>query len=91
MVISGGAAPLTFERRDGNRWQMTAPIDAAADPSMVESLAFNLKSLAKVPDVGTLGEDPAQYGLKPPSRTVRLYGSRPRPPARGARRRGDHA
>ena len=57
---------------------MVAPIDAAADPSMVETLAFNLKLLAKARDVGTLRDDPAQYGLAPPARTVRLYRDRRR-------------
>ncbi len=73
--IAGGAAPIVFERREGNRWQMTAPIDTAADPSMVETLAFNLKELAKTRDVGTLADNTAKYGLQPPARTVRLYGS----------------
>jgi hypothetical protein len=72
--ISGGEQKLVFERRAANRWQIVEPIDAAADPSMVESLAFNLKRLEKVPDSGTLNEPASACGLAPPARTVRLFG-----------------
>ncbi|WP_435009874.1 DUF4340 domain-containing protein [Tundrisphaera lichenicola] len=73
--ILGGEAPMAFERRDGNRWQMTAPEGVAADPSMVETLAFNLKELTRKPEAGTLEADPATYGLAPPERTIRLWGA----------------
>jgi Domain of unknown function (DUF4340) len=73
--IFGGPEPLVFERRKGNRWQMTAPMDVAADPSKVETLAYNLKELSRKPEAATLEGDPAQYGLAPPERTIRLWGS----------------
>lgn len=72
--IDGGPHRLAFERRPGNRWQMVEPIDVAADPSLVENLAANLKLLEKVPDAGTLHDKPASYGLAPPVRTVRIFG-----------------
>jgi len=72
--IEGGAGPLVFERREGNRWQMTSPRDVAADPLKVENLAFNLKELARKPEADTLRGDAASFGLAPPSRTVRVWG-----------------
>jgi hypothetical protein len=78
--IEGGPERLAFERRDANRWQIVEPINAAADPSLVETLALNLKTLEKSRNVGTLHEDPAKYGLAPPKRTVRLIGTDPKKP-----------
>ncbi len=75
LEIVGGEKPIAFERRAEGRWQMVEPIDAAADPSMVETLALNLKLLQKVRDAGTLREDPKACGLDPPARTVRLFGT----------------
>lgn len=72
--IEGGPQRLAFERRPGNRWQMVEPVDAAADPSMVETLALNLKMLERIRDAGTLDESPSSYGLAPPVRTIRLLG-----------------
>ncbi len=73
--IAGGPEPIAFERREGNRWQMTSPRDVAADPSLVEGLAFRLKELIRRPEADTLDGDAASYGLAPPSRTVRLWGA----------------
>jgi hypothetical protein len=81
--IEGGPKRLAFERRDGNRWQMVEPIHAAADPSLVETLALNLKTLEKSRSVGTLRDDPAKYGLAPPKRTIRLIGTDPKKPLAG--------
>ncbi len=74
LEIVGGPKRLVFERRPGNRWQMVEPLDVAADPSLVENLAFNLKMLERVKDAGRLEGDAASFGLAPPSRTIRLYG-----------------
>ncbi len=73
--IEGGAEALVFERREGNRWQMTAPLDVAADPSRVESLAYNLKELARKPEADLLEGDAASFGLAPPARTVKVWGA----------------
>jgi hypothetical protein len=73
--ILGGTEPIVFQRRDGNRWQMTSPMDVAADPSMVETLAYNLKELSRKPEAATLEGDPTRYGLAPPERTIRLWGT----------------
>ena len=54
---------------------MTAPMDVAADPSKVETLAYNLKELARKPEAATLEGDPAAFGLAPPERTIRLWGA----------------
>ncbi len=73
--IEGASGLMVFERRDeGRRWQMTAPINVAADPSMVEGLAFRLKELNRKPQADTLKGDPATYGLTPASKTIRLWG-----------------
>jgi hypothetical protein len=74
LEILGGEQPLVFERRDGNRWQMTQPMDVAADPSKVETLAYNLKELARRPDTATIEGDAGKYGLAPPERLVKLWG-----------------
>ena len=65
---------LVFERRDEGRWQMVEPRDVAANPSMVETLARNLKELRKSPDAGTIQGPPASFGLAPPGAVVRVYG-----------------
>ena len=74
LEIFGGEQPLVFERRDGNRWQMTQPMDVAADPSKVETLAYNLKELSRRPDAATIGGEAGKYGLAPPERVVKLWG-----------------
>ena len=72
--ILGGDEPIVFERKEGNRWQMTTPMDVAADPSKVETLAYNLKELSRRPESATLEVDPAEYGLDKPERTIKLWG-----------------
>ena len=72
--ILGGKEPLVFERRPGNRWQMTSPLNVSANPSMVETLAYNLKELARRPDSAPLEGDPEQYGLARPEFTIKLWG-----------------
>lgn len=72
--LLGGDSPLVFERQDGNRWQMTSPMDVAADPSKVEALAYNLKELSRKPDSASIQGDPDRYGLAPPERVIRLWG-----------------
>ena len=73
--ILGGEDPLVFERGEGNHWQMTSPMDVAADPSKVETLAYNLKELTRRPDAATLDGDPAKFGMAPPERIIRLWGT----------------
>ena len=72
--ILGGETPIVFERRDGQHWQMTSPIDVAADPSMVESFAYSLKELSRRPESSTLEGDASRYGLAAPERTIKLWG-----------------
>ena len=78
----GTARPgrMVCERRDEGRWQMIEPFDVAADPSLVESLAQNLKALRRSPDAGTIHEPAKEFGLDPPATIVRFYGSDPKKP-----------
>ncbi len=71
---------MVFERRDEGRWQMIEPFDVAADPSLVETLAQNLKALRRSPDVGTIHSPLKDFGLEPPATIVRFYGSDSRKP-----------
>ena len=73
--ILGGEEPIVFERREGNRWQMTSPMDVAADPSKVETLAYNLKELSRKPDSATLEPELSRYGLDHPERVIKLWGA----------------
>ena len=76
--ILGGEEPIVFERqgeKGENRWQMTAPMNVAADPSKVETLAYNLKELSRKPEAATLEGDPERFGLAPPERIIRLWGA----------------
>src|SRR4051812_10269519 len=40
----GRARRIVLERRDEGAWQVVEPFDAAADPTMAETLARNLKA-----------------------------------------------
>ena len=61
--INGGPQQLIFERRGKASWRMLAPVDTIADPALVESLAYNLKSLRKSPDARDLTGPDASFGL----------------------------
>jgi hypothetical protein len=75
--ILGGEEPLVFVRKpNGSGWQMTEPKDVEADPSKVETLAYNLKELSRKPEAATLEGDPAKFGLATPRRVIRLWGAR---------------
>ncbi len=77
--IVGGTDPWSSSGATAERWQMTAPIDVAADPSLVEGLAFRLKELTRKPQADTLTGDPATYRPAPRRRTIRLWGTAPTP------------
>jgi hypothetical protein len=70
--IDGGKERLAFERREGG-WQMTAPLDALADKARVDGLVMNLRSLPRLPDVGTIEGPAEKFGLDRPARVVRLF------------------
>ncbi len=72
--IVGGDRPVVLERREGNLWQMTSPVDVAADPSKVETLAFNLKSLTRRPEAATIQGKAEEFGFGPSAKVVRLWG-----------------
>ncbi|MFO0953655.1 MAG: DUF4340 domain-containing protein [Isosphaeraceae bacterium] len=58
----------------GAGWQLREPVEATADPNLVDTLVANLKELRKSADAGTITGDPAPYGLDAPQATVKLYG-----------------
>jgi Domain of unknown function (DUF4340) len=74
-ITGGSAGPIVFERRDEGGWRMTAPVDAVADPSMVDSLVTSLKTLRPITGAESLHGDPKTFGLDPPARVVRLLGA----------------
>jgi Domain of unknown function (DUF4340) len=74
LEILRGGETLAFERRGRDRWQMTRPLDVAADATVVETLVGNLKNLRKSPESGTITGPPENYGLAPPESVVRLWG-----------------
>lgn len=71
---------LTVARREGGGWQLRSPVDASADPNLVETLVKNLKDLRKSLDAGTIVGDPSPYGLDAPRATLKLYGVSSRNP-----------
>jgi hypothetical protein len=70
---------LALERRDEGLWQIVEPIDAAADPSLVETLIRNLKDMRKSKDSGTIHDPPEAFGLARPT-VVRVFGADARTP-----------
>lgn len=76
VTIERGKERLAFERRAQvpYHWQMVEPLDVAAEPTRLESLVRTLRELRRSPDSGTVGGDPAIYGLAPPAAIVRLFG-----------------
>ena len=64
-------ALIVVRGREG--WQMISPVDTAADDSLLETLARNLKDIRRSSDAGTITEDPKQFGLEPPEATIRVY------------------
>jgi hypothetical protein len=73
--IVRGEEALRFERRGRDAWQMTRPLDVAADPTILETLVRNLKDLRPSPDAGTITRSGESYGLAPPRVLVRLWRS----------------
>ncbi len=63
---------IVVERTD-ERWQLKEPVDTAADPELVETLARNLRDLRKSPFAGTIVGDPAPYGLVTPEAQVKVF------------------
>lgn len=74
------AGRIAAERREGGRWQVVEPVDAAADPNAVETLVRNLRDLRKSRDAGTITGDPAPYGLDRPQAVLSLYGDNAKTP-----------
>jgi len=64
---------LVFEKLGRENWRMRAPLDVAADAGALENLFANLKNLRKSPDAGTIQGPAEDFGLAPPTATVRLW------------------
>ena len=75
VAITREGQTLAFERRGKDRWQMIEPVDAAADPTSLETLVRNLKGLRRSPDTGTINGPAESYGLAPPAAVIRLWES----------------
>ena len=70
--IEGTAYTLTLIRADDG-WQMTTPIKAAADSDRIQGLLGTLEDLECGDDLEA--SSPADFGLAPPTWTVRLTAS----------------
>jgi hypothetical protein len=77
--IVGGETDLVLERR-GEGWWMRRPVDAAADAGRAEALVQSLKNLPRPVEGKALEGPPSEYGLEPPSRTIRVFGKDSREP-----------
>jgi hypothetical protein len=62
-----------FQRRGSGSWQMTRPIDVAADSSILDTLVRNLKDLRPSAEAGTIAASGEAYGLAPPQVVVQLW------------------
>jgi hypothetical protein len=62
-----------FQRRGPGFWQMTKPLDVAADSSTLETLVRNLKDLRPSADSGTISAAGDAYGLAPPQAVIRVW------------------
>ena len=85
LEIRRDGEPLRFERRGRDRWQMTRPLDVAADPMPLENLARNLKDLRPSADSGRITGSGESFGLAPPSASISVWAaplgsSDPEPP-----------
>ncbi len=58
--------------READEWRMTQPFEAPADSSAVDSLLTRVGELEADEVVVESTDDPAQFGLAPPARTVTI-------------------
>lgn len=72
--ILGGPRRIAFERR-GDGWRMVEPVDAAADRPKIDALLQSLRVLPRPADGLELTGPPGDYGLDPPTRTIRVFQS----------------
>ncbi len=77
VAIERGTTRMVFEqRRCGiGHWQMTEPVDAAADPSRLETLVRNLKDLRKSADSGSITGPTESFELDPPFAKIAIWGT----------------
>jgi hypothetical protein len=72
LAITTAKGTVQFSKADGGEWQMTAPLKARADFSLVDSMVSRLHTLQMkslvAPEAATL----VGYGLDKPATTIRL-------------------
>ncbi len=75
LAVERGKDRVVFERKGTGlgHWQMVEPVNAAAEPSRLETLVRNLKDLRHSVDAGSMTGPPATYGLEHPDAIVRLW------------------
>ena len=69
--IASGNRTTRFEKKNGE-WHLTAPVSARADYSGVEGLVGRISTLQMKSVAAADAKDFKQYGLEPPTATVRL-------------------
>lgn len=73
ITITGVEPEPTVLRKEGNDWQLAAPVAAKADAAQVRSLLGSLRSLRAAAFVDDAGSPPdAKYQLTPPRVSVEL-------------------
>jgi hypothetical protein len=70
ITLSAAGAEAIRLVKDGGAWRVAAPFSAPADASAVESMLTSLEKLEADEVVVEQAQDPAEYGLDKPGRTV---------------------
>ena len=70
--IDRGGDRLVF-RRTADGWQMTSPVSALADRSVLDALVGNLKGLRRIPEAETIRGAGDAFGLDRPVATIRVF------------------
>ncbi len=83
IVVADPPRTLVLERRRGNDWQMTRPLDVAANSALANTLARNLIELRRSPESGTIEGPAGSYGLDAPAATIKVFGADPKAPLAG--------
>jgi hypothetical protein len=68
------SAPVTLQKADANKWQITEPKPYPADQEMIAGMLSTLSGLSADRVVVEKASDPKQYGLDPPAVEVDVTG-----------------
>jgi len=66
ITITAADGSVSTLHRDGDAWRLVAPVEAAADASVVSTVASSLASLAVERTISDTPTDLQEYGLDPP-------------------------